>query len=118
NSAYIQLDAIHLTRRALLVANRERLQVARHLGGGSELDGVLVTRAGRVGNNLAVGDGGVALVDNRGDVKGRLVVRLVEAREGNARVGGLHLRHFVFAALISAEVKAAQLVIEMSGVLD
>ena len=103
---------------ALPVANRQRHQIARHLRRSGELDGVLVAGAGRVGDDLAVGDRGVALVDDGGDVEGRLVGRLVEAGEGHARVGRFHLRDFVLAALVGAQIEAAQLVVQMAGVLD
>src|SRR5208337_1452945 len=118
NSADIQLDAVHLVGGTLPIANRQRNQVAGHLRRSGKLDGVLVAGASSVGDDLAVGNGGVALVHNRGDIKGRLVGRLVKAGESHARVGGLHLRHFVLPAVVSAQIEAAQLVVEMTGVLD
>src|ERR1017187_7692174 len=70
-----EFDAIDLVVLALPVADREGDEVARHFGRRCELNGVLVAGARRVGDDLVVRDGGVILVDNGDDVKGRLVSR-------------------------------------------
>ena len=73
---------------------------------------------GRVGELAAVGDRRVGGVDHQRDVEGGLLRRLVERREGAARVGGLHLAHRVVAAVGLAQIEAAQLVVEDAGVGD
>ncbi len=74
--------------------------------------------AGRVADDGAVGDGGVAAVDDQGDVVGGLEGRLVEAGEGAARIGGFELRDGVVARGGLGEIEAAQLVVEDAGVVD
>ena len=74
--------------------------------------------AGRIADDGAVGDGGVAGVDDQRDVEGGLEGGLVEAGEGAARVGGLELGDGVVAAGGFGEIKAAQLVVQDAGVGD
>jgi hypothetical protein len=70
--------------------------------------------AGRVGNDFAVGDGGVVFVDNESDAKDGLVGRLVEGGEGTAGIGGFKLRDGVAAAGGLAEIETAELVVQDS----
>ena len=80
---------------------------------------MLVARSGRVGDDFVVRDRNLAFVGNRRDVEGRLVVGLVERREGAPRVGRLELRGGVLAPLIVfAQIQAAHLVVENAGVAD
>ncbi len=74
--------------------------------------------AGRVGDDLAVGDSGVTLVDGRGQIESCFVGRLVETRESHTRVGGFHLRDDILLAFVGAQIEAAKLIVEMSGVFD
>jgi hypothetical protein len=53
--------------------------------------------AGLVGDDLAVGDGGVALVDGERNGEGSLEGRLVKAGKGAAGVGGFKLCDGVIA---------------------
>ena len=112
-------DAILLTGAALEVADEEGEQIGGHLGSGVELQGVLcVSRAGGVGGDGAVGDGGVALVDDQGHVEGGLEGGLVKAGEGTAGVGGLELGDGVVAMRGFGEIEAAQFIVEDAGELD
>ena len=85
----------------------------------SEFEGVLaVAGAGCVGLDGAVGDGGVGAVNDQRNIVGGLEGRLVEAREGAARIGGFELGDGVVAALGFGEIEAAQFVVEDAGVVD
>ncbi len=98
---------------------RKATQIGGHLGSGEELEGVLaVAGAGGVGGDGAVGDGGVALVDDQGDVEGGLEGGLVEAGKGAAGVGGLELGDGVVAVRGFGEIEAAQFIVEDAGELD
>ena len=82
------------------VADQEGDEVRGHFRRGAEVERVLaVAGAGRVGDDGAVGDGGVAGVDDERDVEGGFEGRLVEAGEGAARIGGFELRDGVVAAV-------------------
>ena len=74
--------------------------------------------AGGVTDEGAVGDGGVAAVDDERNVVGGLEGGLVKGWEGAAGVGGLKLRDGIVAAGGFGEIEAAQLVIEDAGVVD
>ena len=57
-------DAVAAAFGALEVADEEGHEIGGHLRRGGELDGVLVGGAGRVGDDVGVGDDGVARVDD------------------------------------------------------
>ncbi len=71
-----------------------------------------------VGDDLGVGDDGVAGVDGEGDVEGGFVGGLVEGGEGAAGVGGFELGDGVVAGFGFGEIEAAELVVEDAGVAD
>ena len=64
--------------------------------------------AGRVADDGAVGDGGVAFVDDERDVEGGFEGRLVEGGECAARVSGFELRDGIVAACSLGEIEAAK----------
>ena len=106
-------DVVGRAVEAFEVADRHRHQVRRHLCGGRELDCVLRhPRSDDVRYYLAVGNGGVAAIDDQRDAERRLERGLVEARKCAAGVGRLELRHRVFPQLGPADVEAAQLRVE------
>jgi len=76
------------------------------------------SRTGLVADDGAVGDGGVALVDDERDVEGGLEGGLVEGGEGAARVGGFELRDGVIAPGGLREIEAAECSVENAAVLD
>ncbi len=74
--------------------------------------------AGRVADDGAVGDGGVAFVDDQRNIVGGLEGGLVEGWEGAARIGGFKLGDGVVAAGGFGEIEAAQFVVQDAGVFD
>ncbi len=66
-------------------------QVRGHDHGRGEPDPAPAARLGRLLDHLAVGPGSEGVVDDQGDLEGRLEGRLVPAREGPPGVGRLHL---------------------------
>ena len=104
---------------ALEVADRQRHEVRGHLRRGLELDGVLAGgRARRVGDDRAVRDRVVAVVDDRGQRERRLEGRLVERREHPARVGRFELGDRVAPVVGLAQIQAAQIVVQDAVVAD
>ena len=104
-------------RAADEIADQQRHQVARHLRRPGEDDGVLAGFGPRRIRDLpAVRDRRVAGVDHQRHVERRLVRRLVEGRKGAPRIGRFHLADGVVTAVGLAQVKAAQLVVEQTGV--
>ena len=77
-----------------------------------------VAGTGRVADDGAVGDGGVAFVDDERDVEGGLEGGLVEGGEGAARIGGFELRDGVVAPGGLGEIEAAEFAVEDAGVFD
>ena len=73
---------------------------------------------GRVADDGPVGNGGVVLIDDEGDIEGGLEGGLIEGGESTARIGGLELGDGVVPAGGFREVEATQLAIQDSGVLD
>ena len=101
------------------IADEQRHQIRGHLRRCRKRHRVRARRgAGHVGRLAAVGERGVARRDGERDVEAGFVGRLVERRERAPRVGGLHLRHGVLAAVGATQVEAAQLVIEDPAVGD
>ena len=104
-------------------ADHEGHQIGGHDHGGGEVDPPLAVRLDRLVEDRAVGVGGEAVIDHQGDLEGCLELRLVEAREGSSRVGGLHLRGGDDPLLTGSvgkgrAVEAVQLVVEDSGECD
>ena len=111
--------AVGFAGSALEVADKEGDKVGGHFRGSEEFEGVLAfARAGNVGFDGAVGDGGVIGVDDERDVVSGLECGLVEGGKRAARVGGLELRDGVVAMVTLGEIKAAQPVVEDAGVVD
>jgi hypothetical protein len=67
-------------------------------------------------DDVGIGDGRVAFIDDQRDVEGGLEGRLVEAGKGAAGVGRLKLSDGVVALGGLGEIEAAQLVVEDAGV--
>ena len=112
-------DAVLLAGGALKVADEEGHEIRGHLRRGEELESVLVCAgAGRVADDGAVGDSGVAAVDDERDVVGGLEGGLVEGGKGTARVGGFKLGDGVVAASSLGEIEAAKFAIQDAGVFD
>ena len=101
------------------IPDRERDEIRGHLRGGLECHGVLAGAGpGLIGNNGAVRDRVVVLVDRRGKLERRLQRRLVERREHPARVGGLELTHRVPAIVRLAEIQPPELIVQDALVLQ
>ena len=73
---------------------------------------------GVVADDGAVGDGGVAFVDDEGNIESGLEGGLVEGRESPARIGRFELSDGVVAAGCLGEIEAAKLAVQDSAVLD
>ena len=78
----------------------------------SNVIGVMAGGSRRVGDNGAVGDGVIAVVDDRGEREGGLERRLVERRKHPPRVGRFELRDGVAALVRLAQVEPAQIAVE------
>ncbi len=70
----------------------------------------------RIGDDLRIGDRGIACVDHQRYVERGLQRRLVEAGKGAPRIGGFKLCDAVGALPGAREIKSAQLVVEDAGV--
>src|SRR5215472_3807650 len=80
---------------------------------------MLISRSGGIRDYLAVGNYRHSLVRDHRYVKTRLVDRLIERRKHASRVGVFELGRSVFSTLVVfADVKAAHLIVQNSGVQD
>lgn len=77
-----------------------------------------VAGARLIGKDVTVGDGGVAFVDDEGDVEDCFVGGLVQGRKCAASVGSFKLGDGVTTAGSLAQVEAAKLVVEDASEAD
>ena len=111
--------AIGLAFIARKITHRHCHQIRGHFCRGRELQGVLVRAGPRsIGDDTAIGDGGIALVHDQRDIEGRLEGGFIKGRKGTARIGGLKLRGGVVPEFGFCKIEAAQLVIQNPGESD